>query len=238
MGSPIHGTPSRRRRSRALRAASPNSLSAEPLSVQQAAEVGSLVGPLDDMKSAVRAENLDSTILVMKAAESRSRCDGAEPLNRPMNGSVLAQSSMSSRFIVIGDKLAKDPAQHDGMVYALAPDRSDQSFGKAVLPRRTWRDGFVTDAHGSQSARRSSGRTPESDAELIAKEQVLGFKPARRLKEVNDEHCEGMQEREHRSRSCDDSTRRRDSEGGWDFRKGQRVRNTNHKIRDRELSSK
>jgi len=39
-----------------------------------------------------RAENLDSAILVMKAAENRSRCDGAEPLNRPMNGSVLAQS--------------------------------------------------------------------------------------------------------------------------------------------------
>src|SRR5262245_18805726 len=34
MGPPIHSTPSRRRRSRALRAASPNSLSAEPLIVQ------------------------------------------------------------------------------------------------------------------------------------------------------------------------------------------------------------
>ena len=65
----------------------------------------------------MRAENLDSVILVMKAAENRSRCDGAEPLNRPMNGSVLAQSSMRPRFIVIGDKLAKDPAQtHNQMV--------------------------------------------------------------------------------------------------------------------------
>jgi hypothetical protein len=45
-------------------------------------------------------------ILVMKAAENRSRCDGAEPLNRPMNGSVLAQSPMSPRFIVVGGKLA------------------------------------------------------------------------------------------------------------------------------------
>src|SRR5262249_1282736 len=42
------------------------------------------------------------------------------------------------------------------MVHALAPDRSDQSFGKAVLPRRTWRDGLVTDAHRSHSARRGS----------------------------------------------------------------------------------
>jgi hypothetical protein len=42
-------------------------------------------------------------------------------------------------------------AQHDDVVHALAPDRSDQPFGKAILPRRTWRDGFVTDAHGSES---------------------------------------------------------------------------------------
>src|SRR5262249_18066307 len=34
MGPPIYSTPSRRRRSRTLRAASPNNLSAEPLSVQ------------------------------------------------------------------------------------------------------------------------------------------------------------------------------------------------------------
>src|SRR5260221_5251133 len=37
------------------------------------------------------------------------------------------------------------------MVDALASDRSDQSFGKAVLPRRAWSDSFVADAHGSQS---------------------------------------------------------------------------------------
>ncbi len=42
-------------------------------------------------------------------------------------------------------------AQYDDMVHALAPDRSDQSFGKAVLPRRTWGDGLVTDAHSAQS---------------------------------------------------------------------------------------
>src|SRR6266404_78507 len=37
------------------------------------------------------------------------------------------------------------------MVDALASDRSNQSFGEAVLPGRTWGDGLVTDAHGSQS---------------------------------------------------------------------------------------
>jgi hypothetical protein len=40
-------------------------------------------------------------------------------------------------------------------------------------------------------------RTPQGDAELMAEEQLLDFKPARRLEEVNDEHCERMQEREH-----------------------------------------
>src|SRR6266496_3486618 len=59
----------------------------------------------------------------------------------------------------------------------------------------------------------------------MAKEQVLDFEPARRFEDVDDEHCERMQEREHRcSRSCDDSTRRCDSQAGWDFRKGQVIR--------------
>src|SRR5262245_52453375 len=53
--------------------------------------------------------------------------------------------------------------------------------------------------------------TPQGNAELVAKEQVLHFKSARRLEEVDDEHCERMQEREHRPRSCDDSARLCDS---------------------------
>jgi hypothetical protein len=55
---------------------------------------------------------------------------------------------------------------------------------------------------------------PQGNAELMAKEQILGFKPARRLKEIDDVHRERMQEREHRPRSCDDSTRRCDSQAG------------------------
>jgi hypothetical protein len=43
-------------------------------------------------------------------------------------------------------------AQDDEMVDALAPDRSDQPFGKAILPRRGWRSRLVPDAHGAQSA--------------------------------------------------------------------------------------
>ncbi len=38
------------------------------------------------------------------------------------------------------------------MIDALAPDRSDQPFGKAILPRRGWRSRPVPDAHGAKSA--------------------------------------------------------------------------------------
>ena len=34
------------------------------------------------------------------------------------------------------------------LIRALAADRSDQSFGEAVLPRRAWGNGLIADAHG------------------------------------------------------------------------------------------
>jgi hypothetical protein len=68
-------------------------------------------------------------------------------------------------------------------------------------------------------ARRS---TPQGDAELMAKEQVLGLKSARRLEKVYNEHCERMQDRKHRPRSCDDSTRRCDSKPDGIFGKDSR----------------
>src|SRR5262245_13525523 len=56
-------------------------------------------------------------------------------------------------------------AEHNNMIHTLATDRSDQSFGKAVLPRRARRNGFVTDAHGSYAARNRStvDRVPIAD---------------------------------------------------------------------------
>src|SRR5262249_5289263 len=92
------------------------------------------------------------------------------------------------------------------------------------------------DQQGSVTAARSETRrcTPQGDAELMAQEQVLRFKTVRRLEEVDDEHCKRMQEREHRSRSCDDSTRRCDSQAGWDFRKGQAIAGHSGAVRDVE----
>ena len=43
-------------------------------------------------------------------------------------------------------------AQDNEMIHALAPDRSDQPFSKAILPRRGRRYGLVPDAHGAHSA--------------------------------------------------------------------------------------
>jgi hypothetical protein len=43
-------------------------------------------------------------------------------------------------------------AQDNDVVNTLTPDRSDQPFGKAILPRRGWRGRVVPDAHGAQSA--------------------------------------------------------------------------------------
>jgi hypothetical protein len=42
-------------------------------------------------------------------------------------------------------------AQDDTVVHTLASDRSDQSFGKAILPRRDRRDRLIPDAHGAHS---------------------------------------------------------------------------------------
>ena len=39
------------------------------------------------------------------------------------------------------------------MIDALAPDRSDQPFGKAILPGRGWCNRPIPDAHGAQLAR-------------------------------------------------------------------------------------
>jgi len=43
-------------------------------------------------------------------------------------------------------------ARDDNVVEAFAPNRSDQPFGKTVLPRRRWCNGLIANAHSVQSA--------------------------------------------------------------------------------------
>ena len=65
-------------------------------------------------------------------------------------------------------------AQDDEMVHALAPDRSNQPFGKAILPRRGWCRGLVPNAHGAQSARDDGAVDPILIADEIARHLIPG----------------------------------------------------------------
>ena len=51
-------------------------------------------------------------------------------------------------------------AQDNDVVHTLTPDRSDQPFHKAILPRRGRRGRPVPDAHGAQSARDDAAIDP------------------------------------------------------------------------------
>jgi len=97
---------------------------------------------------------LDSAIVVMKTAENRLGCDCSNALNSPMEGSILVQTPMGPHAIIVCDILAEDPAQvsfseHDQVVEAFPPDRTDQSLRVPVLPWRAGRDRLVPYAHGA-----------------------------------------------------------------------------------------
>jgi hypothetical protein len=88
-----------------------------------------LVAGGDDQK-VVCAENLDSTVFVMKTAENRARFDRAVGLNRPMDRCILVQSAMCPQPIIVGGIFAKDSPQmslskHDQVVDAFPSDRAD-----------------------------------------------------------------------------------------------------------------
>jgi hypothetical protein len=83
---------------------------------------------------------LNSGILVVKTAEERYGCDGAEPLNCAMERGILVQGSMGPRLIIITGVSSNDLqqvllAQDDNMIQALTSDRSDQPFSNPILPR-------------------------------------------------------------------------------------------------------
>ena len=63
-------------------------------------------------------------------------------------------------------------AQDNDVVHTLAPDRSDQPFGKSILPRRGWCGGLVPNAHGAQSARHDAAIDPIPIADEIARSLI------------------------------------------------------------------
>src|SRR6266849_3353626 len=90
---------------------------------------------------------------------------------------------MRSDAIVIVGVGFQDPtqmhlAQDNDVVHTLAPDRSDQPFGKAILPRRGWCGRSVPDAHGARSA----GDDAAIDPIAIADEVTRRFIPRKGLR--------------------------------------------------------
>src|ERR1700686_4800781 len=92
---------------------------------------------------------------------------------------ILVQGSMRSDAIVIVGVGFQDPtqmhlAQDNDVVHALTPDRSDQPFGKAILPRRGWCGRLVPNAHGAQSARDDAAIDPVVIADEVVRSLIPG----------------------------------------------------------------
>src|ERR1700722_3806071 len=89
---------------------------------------------------------------------------------------------MRSHDVVIVRIVFQNPTQtfliqDNDVVQTLAPDGSDQPFGKAVLPRRGQCNWLVPDTHGMQSARDDSAVDSISISDHIARSAI----PRKRL---------------------------------------------------------
>src|SRR4030081_344915 len=100
---------------------------------------------------------------------------------------------MRSDAIVIVGVGFQDPtqmhlAQDNDVVYTPTPDRSDQPFGKAILPRRGWCGRLVPDPHGAQSARDDAAIDPVA----ITDEVVRSLIPRKCLRYVQSTPRSGL----------------------------------------------
>src|SRR3981189_2662452 len=92
---------------------------------------------------------------------------------------------MCSNVVVIASIGSHDSAQmrlaqDNDVVHTFTPDRSDQPFGKAILPRRGWWGRVVPDAHGAQSARDDAAIDPIAIADEVARSLI----PRKRLRDL------------------------------------------------------
>src|ERR1700720_4012431 len=65
-------------------------------------------------------------------------------------------------------------AEDNDVVQALAPDRSDQPLGKAILPGRGWCNWLISDAHGAKSACDNGAVNPIAVPDHIARTLIPG----------------------------------------------------------------
>src|SRR5258708_20239100 len=81
---------------------------------------------------------------------------------------------MCSNVVVIASIGSQDSAQmhlaeDNDVVHTFTPDRSDQPFGEAILPRRGWCGRLVPNTHGAQSARDDAAIDPVAIADQVAR---------------------------------------------------------------------
>jgi hypothetical protein len=72
------------------------------------------------------------------------------------------------------DPTQMDLAQDHDVVHTFTPDRSDQPFGKAILPRRGRCGGPVPDAHGAQSASDDAAIDSVAVADEVVRSLIAG----------------------------------------------------------------
>jgi hypothetical protein len=88
---------------------------------------------------AVCTENLNPDVVVMKFAKNGVPFDASGPLNQTNGRRIFVQRSVRSNAVVIisvgfQNSAQMRLAQDNNVVQTLAPDRSDQPFGEAILP--------------------------------------------------------------------------------------------------------
>src|ERR1700736_1986596 len=86
---------------------------------------------------------------------------------------------MRSNVVVVGSVGFHAPtqmhlAQDNDVVHTFTPDRSDQPFGKAILPGRGWCSRLVPDAHGAQSARDNAAIDPVAIVDEVVRSRIPG----------------------------------------------------------------
>jgi hypothetical protein len=99
---------------------------------------------------------LDPAVPVMEATEPRNRYNPADPPDRPVDWSILAQRQPSASLIIVGHIRPQDSPQvgfpeDDHMIKAFPSDRADKPLDISVLwrLRRRW---SIPDAHCSRTA--------------------------------------------------------------------------------------
>src|SRR6201997_32431 len=107
--------------------------------------------------------------------------DGTEHNRASKPGQITHSDPRRGIIIIVGVTFQNSAqmriAEDNDVVQTLTPDRSDQPFGKAVLPRRGWCGRLVPDAHRAQSAFDNTAIDPVP----IADEVVRSLIPRKRL---------------------------------------------------------